>query len=121
MTTFTDARPYRRFVASEAGRLPVFAGRHHYRNHPAFRKTVETSIYVAPEAVDRGVGAALYRHFFEQISGEDLHCAVVGVALPNEAPVRLHRKMGFKGPDTLSDYAIKNGHYVSSVLSQRAL
>jgi phosphinothricin acetyltransferase len=121
MISFNDTGPYRLFVASEAGRLLGFAGSQQYRNHPAFRKTVETSIYVAHEAIGRGVGAALYKHLFEQISGEDLYCAVVGIALPNEASVRLHQKMGFKEVGTFSNYAIKNGHYVSSVWMQRTL
>jgi phosphinothricin acetyltransferase len=121
MSSFNDSGPHRLFVASEAGKLLGFAGSQQYRNHPAFRKTIETSIYVAPEAIGRGVGAALYEHLFKEISGEDLHCAVVGIALPNEASVRLHRKAGFKEVGTFSEYAIKNGHYVSSVWMQRML
>jgi phosphinothricin acetyltransferase len=119
--SFSRSGPYRLFVATESGRLLGFAGSQQYRNHPAFKKTIETSIYVDPEAVGRGVGSALYESLFKEISAEDLHCAVVGIALPNEASVRLHRKAGFTEVGTFAEYAFKNGRYVSSVWMQRAL
>jgi phosphinothricin acetyltransferase len=119
--SFSRSGPHRLFVATESGRLLGFAGSQQYRNHPAFRKTIETSICVDPEAVGRGVGSALYENLFKEISGESLHCAVVGIALPNEASVRLHRKAGFTQVGTFAEYAIKNGRYVSSVWMQRAL
>jgi phosphinothricin acetyltransferase len=43
------------------------------------------------------------------------------IALPNEASVRLHRKVGFTEVGTFAEYAIKHGSYVSSVWMQRAL
>jgi phosphinothricin acetyltransferase len=119
--SFGLAGPHRLFVAIEAGRLLGFVSSQSYRDHPAFHKTIETSIYVAPEAVGRGVGLALYESLFAAISGENLHCAVVGIALPNEASVRLHAKLGFTEVGTFVDYAIKNGRYMSSVWMQRML
>jgi phosphinothricin acetyltransferase len=119
--SFNRSGPYRLFIATESERLLGFTGSQQYRNHPAFQKTIETSIYVDPEAVGRGVGSALYEELFKQISGEGLHCAVVGIALPNEASVCLHRKAGFTEVGTFAEYAIKNGRYVSSVWMQRAL
>ncbi|MFL9873805.1 GNAT family N-acetyltransferase [Paraburkholderia megapolitana] len=121
MGLFSRVGPHRLYVAVDSARLLGFAASQQYRNHPAFRKTVETSIYVAPEAVGRGVGLALYENLFREISGEDLHCAVVGIALPNEASVRLHQKMGFTEVGTFAEYAVKNGRYVSSVWMQRVL
>ena len=56
--SFSNSGPHRLFVATESGRLLGFAGSQQYRNHPAFQKTVETSIYVDPEAGGRGVGSA---------------------------------------------------------------
>jgi len=118
---FSRSGPHRLYVATDSVRLLGFAGSQKYRNHPAFRKTIETSVYVAPDAVGRGVGSALYENLFKELSGEDLHCAVVGIALPNEASIRLHRKVGFTEVGTFAEYAIKHGSYVSSVWMQRAL
>lgn len=118
---FSRSGPHRLYVATDSGRLLGFAGSQQYRNHPAFRKTIETSVYVAPDSVGRGVGSALYKSLFEELSGEELHCAVVGIALPNEASVSLHRKVGFTEVGTFAEYAIKHGSYVSSVWMQRAL
>ncbi|MGI4861639.1 MAG: GNAT family N-acetyltransferase [Janthinobacterium lividum] len=119
--SFNCFGPHRLLVATESGRLLGFAGSQQYRNHPAFQKTIETSIYLDPEAVGRGVGSALYENLFKEISAEQLHRAVVGIALPNEASVRLHRKAGFTEVGTFAEYAIKKGRYVSSIWMQRAL
>jgi phosphinothricin acetyltransferase len=121
MSLFSHSGPHRLYVATDAGRMLGFAGSRQYRNHPAFRKTIETCICVAPGAVGRGVGSALYKNLFNELAGEDLHCAVVGIALPNEASVRLHRKAAFTEVGTFAEYAIKHGDYVSSVWMQRAL
>jgi phosphinothricin acetyltransferase len=121
MGSFGRSGPHRLYVATDAGRLLGFAGSQQYRNHPAFRKTIETSIYVAPGAVGRGIGSALYENLFKELSGEDLHRAVVGISLPNDASVRMHRKTGFTEVGTFAEYAIKHDSYVSSVWMQRAL
>lgn len=121
MGLFSRSGPHRLYVAADSGQLLGFAGSQSYRHHPAFRKTIETSIYVAPEALGRGVGSALYEALFKELSGEDLHCAVVGIALPNEASVRLHLKAGFTEVGTFAEYALKHGRYVSSIWMQRAL
>lgn len=85
--SFSRSGPHRLFVATEEERLLGFAGSQRYRSHPAFRKTIETSIYVVPDALGHGVGSALYENLFKEISGEGLHRAVVGINLPNEASV----------------------------------
>ncbi|WP_176059509.1 GNAT family N-acetyltransferase [Paraburkholderia sp. BCC1876] len=121
MDSFSHAGPHRLYVATDAERLLGFAGSQPYRNHPAFRKTIETSIYVAPGAVGRGIGSALYERLFTELSGADLHRAVVGIALPNDASIAMHRKAGFTEVGTFSEYAVKHGSYVSSVWMQRAL
>jgi phosphinothricin acetyltransferase len=113
--------PYRLQVATDKKRLLGFAGSQAYRHHPAFRKTIETSVYVAPGHERRGIGSALYEALFEALANEDLHRAVAGIALPNEASVRLHKKMGFAEVGTFDEYAIKHDRYISSVWMQRSL
>jgi hypothetical protein len=45
--------------------------------------------------------------------------ATTDSALPNDASVALHRKFGFTEVGTFREYAVKNGHYISSVWMQR--
>lgn len=112
---------HRLLVASEAGTLAGFCASQVYRPHPAFRQTIETSIYVAPAQVGRGLGAALYGALFSALASFELHRAVVGIALPNAASVRLHEKLGFRRVGVFDEYASKHGRFISSQWMELAL
>ena len=92
-----------------------------YRDHPAFLKTVEFSICLAPTHRRRGLGTLLYRRLLAELEDEDVHRAVAGIALPNEASVRLHRRMGFNEVGVFDEYAIRGDRYLSSLWMQRPL
>ncbi|WP_396270188.1 GNAT family N-acetyltransferase [Ideonella sp.] len=121
MSTFSLAGPHLLFVALDGEHLMGFASSQRYRDHRAFRKTVETSIYIAPGYASKGVGTALYARLFSALADEDLHRAVVGIALPNEASVRLHLRFGFTEVGVFNECAVKAGQYISSVWLQRQL
>jgi phosphinothricin acetyltransferase len=118
---FSATGPYRLVVAEHNGQLLGFASSQKYRDHPAFRMTIETSIYTAPGFSGRGVGSLMYARLFSTLSNQGLHRAVVGIALPNEASVKLHRKFGFHEIGIFDQYAQKNGQFISSVWMQREL
>jgi phosphinothricin acetyltransferase len=113
--------PHRLLVARDGGRVLGFCSSQPYRAHPAFARTVETSVYVAPDAAGAGVGSALYERLFAELEGQALHRAVVGIALPNEASVRLHARFGFRPVGVFDEYAHKNGRAISSQWMQRAM
>lgn len=92
-----------------------------YRDHEAFRETVEVSISLRAESRGRGIGTRLYHALFSQLRGEPIHVAVAGIALPNPASVALHRSFGFTEVGTFREYAIKHGRYISSLWMQRLL
>jgi phosphinothricin acetyltransferase len=121
ITSFSLSGPYRLLVATDGARIQGFASSQRYRDHPAFRQTAETSIYTAPGESGRGVGTALYASLFHTLAAEDLHLAVVGIALPNEASVKLHKKFAFTEVGVFKEYAVKRGQYISSVWLQRQL
>ena len=73
-----------------------YASSSRWRPKPAYETSVETSIYVAPDAVGRGIGTRLYEELFKQLQGEDVHRAYAGIALPNQASIALHERFGFK-------------------------
>ena len=118
---FAENGPHRLLLAEASGALAGYAASQVYRARPAFRKTVETSIYVSPDQGGRGVGSMLYTALFAAIANEGLHRAVVGIALPNDASVRLHEKFGFIRVGTFSEYAIKNDEFISSLWMEKAL
>ena len=113
--------PYRLLVAEHEGRLLGYCSSQQYRTNPAFSKTIETSIYVDTKSGRSGVGSALYSELFQSLTGHGLHRAVVGIALPNEASVRLHEKFGFRSVGVFSEYACKGGQFISSQWMERSL
>jgi phosphinothricin acetyltransferase len=58
------------------------------------------------------VGTALYRGLLGLLEREAVHRAYAGVALPNEASERLHRRMGFRELGTYTEVGFKHGRWV---------
>jgi phosphinothricin acetyltransferase len=117
---FSATGPYRLVVARGGDQVRGYACSQRYRDHEAFRETVEVSIALDADSRGRGTGSALYRALFDSLDLEpSVHVAVAGIALPNDASVALHRKFGFTEVGTFREYAIKNGQYISSVWMQR--
>ena len=121
MAAFSDNGPHRLLVARDGDRLAGWCSSQPYRTHPAFARTIETSVYAAPDAAGSGVGSALYARLFDDLAGLGLHRAVVGIALPNEPSVRLHARFGFRTVGVFDEYAHKNGRAISSQWMQRAM
>ena len=92
-----------------------------YRAHPAFDQTVETGIYLDPAVQRHGIGTRLYGALLQALEQQPVHMAVAGVALPNEASVALHRKLGFTEIGIFRDYAMKHGIRISSVWFQKPI
>ena len=118
---FAATGPHRLLVARDGARLLGFCGSQPYRAHPAFARTIETSVYVAPDAARAGTGSALYGRLFADLADVGLHRAVVGIALPNEASIRLHARFGFRPVGVFDEYAHKNGRAISSQWMQRTM
>jgi phosphinothricin acetyltransferase len=87
---------YRVLVGVSDATVIGYASSSRWRPKPAYETSVETSIYLAPDAVGRGIGTKLYEELFKQLHREDLHRAYAGIALPNQASIALHERVGFK-------------------------
>ena len=116
---FSATGPYRLFVASDGDRVLGCASSSPYRSHSAFAKTVEVGIYLDPVFLGQGIGSALYAVLFDALLKEDVHVALAGIALPNDASVALHRKFGFTEVGVFHEYAIKNAGYIDSLWMER--
>lgn len=113
--------PYQIWVAEEDDQILGYAFSSPYRTGDYFNTTIETSIYLDPNAVGKGIGSALYERLFEDLKDEELHTALAGIALPNEASIALHKKFGFQEIGIFKEYAQKNGRYISSMWLQKML
>lgn len=82
-------------VAAFAGEVAGYAYASPWRTRAAYRHAAECSVYVAPAHAGRGVGRALYTALFARLREQGIHTAIGGIALPNDASVGLHERMGF--------------------------
>ena len=80
---------HRLIVAEEHGEVIGYATTSRWRPKPAYDTTVESTVYCRHDTAGRGIGTLLYRSLFERLATEDVHRIVAGVALPNDASVRL--------------------------------
>jgi L-amino acid N-acyltransferase YncA len=113
--------PY--FVAVADGAVLGYAYAGPYRPRPAYRFSVEDSIYIAPDAQRRGVGRALLTLLIErcEASGFRQMIAVIGGGTENPASVRLHEGLGFRRIGVIEGSGFKHGRWLDTILMQRAL
>lgn len=109
-------------VAEEAGRVVGYAYAGPWRPRPAYRHTVEDSVYLAPDAQGRGIGRALLAAVIAacEAGGFRQMIAVIGDSA-NAASIGLHRALGFRAVGTLQAVGFKFGRFVDTVTMQRAL
>ncbi|WP_371661869.1 N-acetyltransferase family protein [Streptomyces sp. NBC_00280] len=115
--------PHRLMVATDVDsqRILGYATSGPFRPKPAYGTTVEVTVYLAPDVGGRGIGTLLYKALFEALAGEDVHRALAGVALPNEASVRLHERFGFRYVGTYREVGRKFGRYWDVAWYEKAL
>lgn len=109
--TFGDRGRHRLLVARDSGEAIGYAASVPYRPRAAYAPSVETSVYVAPSHLGRGVGSALYRALLSELEREDVHRAYAGIAMPNPASVRLHERCGFRRVGYFTEQGRKFGRY----------
>jgi phosphinothricin acetyltransferase len=93
---FAPRGRHRLLVADGGDGALGYASSHTFRPKGAYATSVETSVYLDPEATGRGLGSRLYSALFDALESEDVHRAYGGVTLPNPASVALHRRFGFE-------------------------
>jgi L-amino acid N-acyltransferase YncA len=83
-----------------------------WRARPAYRLSVETTIYLLPARAGAGLGSRLYAHLLERLRAHGCHLAIGGIALPNAASVALHERAGFTKVAHFSEVGFKFGRWV---------
>jgi phosphinothricin acetyltransferase len=93
-----------------------------YRARPAYRWSVEDSIYIAPAMQRRGIGRALLERLIAEAEtgGFRQMIAVIGDSA-NVNSIELHRAAGFRMVGTFDNVGFKFGRWLDSVLMQRPL
>lgn len=113
--------PYHLLVAESAAGVRGYVETQRFRPKPAYDRSLETSVYVAPDAGGQGIGGALYGALFARLAETSFHRAYAVVALPNAASVRFHERWGFVHRGTLTEAGHKFGRYLDVAFYERPL
>ncbi len=130
LATFEETEPSvaemiarRASVLAEADRRVVgYSYATSYRPRPAYRYTIENSVYVAHDLHAQGVGTALLTTLIARCEAGPWRqmIAVIGNS-GNTGSIALHAKFDFQPVGTLSSVGFKLGQWVDTVLMQKAL
>ena len=108
-------------LAQEEGRAVGYCASSPFRTRPAYRWSVETGIYLAPEAYGRGIGRSLLDAMCALLERQGYVAAIGAIALPNPASVALHEKAGFIHVGGYRGTGFKQGEWLDVGLWQKDL
>ena len=99
-------------IEADDGALAGFATWGPFRPFPAFKYTVEHSVYVHPAHRGRGVGRRLLAAIVAEATARDVHLLVGGIDADNVASKALHRRAGFAHAGTIRQAGFKFGRWL---------
>jgi len=108
---FSASGKHRCIVAVKGDRPIGWACSAPFKEKAAYATTIETSIYLAPDAHGHGLGRRLYETLFDALKDEDIHRAYAGITLPNDASVGAHKALGFQLIGVQPEVGRKFGRY----------
>jgi phosphinothricin acetyltransferase len=121
------------FADKRAGRYPVigaidaagvllgFASYGVFRARPAYKYTVEHSVYVHADHRGKGVGRALLERIIEAATQQHYHVMIGGIDAENAASIALHEQLGFVHAGTIHQAGFKFGRWLDLAFYQRTL
>ncbi|WP_261166811.1 GNAT family N-acetyltransferase [Microbacterium sp. Marseille-Q6965] len=108
-------------VAIEGERVVGYAYAAPYSPRDAYAWTAETSVYLAPGTGGAGLGSALYTELLDRLAARGFRRAIAGIVVPNDASVRLHRRLGFRDVGVLERVGWKLNRWWDVLRMQRDL
>ena len=108
-------------VAEAAGAVAGFASLSPYRDRPAYRTTVEDSVYVHRDHRGTGVGRALLAEIVDVAANRGFHSVMARIVGGHDASIRLHRSAGFETVGVEREVGRKFGRWLDVVVMQRLL
>ena len=112
---------HRLFVGTVNNKVIGYASSSQFRSKPAYYRSVETTIYLAPEALGKGHGKALYQYLLDQLVDTKVKRCYGVIALPNDASVELHRGLGYREVGHLTDVGFKFDRFWDTLWMERSI
>lgn len=108
-------------VESSAGELLGFATYGVFRTRPAYKYSIEHSVYVHTAHRGKGVGKVLLEEVIERARAQNYHVLVGGIDLSNSTSIALHERFGFTHAGTVRQAGFKFGRWLDLALYQLIL
>ena len=108
-------------VEDESGTLLGFASYGTFRAWPAYKYSVEHSVYVHKNQRGRGLGRTLMRELIATARQRDVHVMVGGIDASNAGSIALHEQLGFRHAGTLPQVGFKFGRWLDLAFYQLVL
>ena len=108
-------------VAEVEGVIAGYAYARRWRPRAAYKYSAETTIYLERGYEGRRIGTSLYAALLPLLRERGIHVAIGGVALPNDASIALHEKLGFERVATFRQVGFKHDRWVDVAYWQLVL
>ena len=116
MDTWFDTKEKNRYpvigAVDEHGRLLGFASYGAFRAWPAYKYTVEHSVYVEKDCRGRGVGKLLLAAIIERARQQEYHNVIGGIDADNAVSISLHKRFGFEFCGRVKHAGFKFGRWL---------
>jgi L-amino acid N-acyltransferase YncA len=99
-------------ATSDDGTLLGFATYGTFRGWPAYKYTIEHSVYVHREQRRKGIARALMTRLIAVAEEQDYHVMVAGIDATNAASIALHEQLGFVHAGTIQHAGFKFGRWL---------
>lgn len=103
------------------GKLLAFASYGSFRPYPAYKYSVEHSIYVHPEQRGQGLGKHLLQALIQEVEAQNYHLLIGGIDAQNQASIALHTSLGFVHAGTIQQAGFKFGRWLDLAFYQFTL
>jgi phosphinothricin acetyltransferase len=125
MTAWFEAKARGSFpvigIENDAGELMGFASYGTFRAWPAYKYSVEHSIYVDARFRRRGIGRLLLEEVISAACGQEYHVLIGGIDATNQASIALHEQLGFTHCGTIRQAGFKFGRWLDLAFYQLTL
>jgi L-amino acid N-acyltransferase len=116
MVGWFDVKEKNRFpvigAIGESGDLLGFASYGTFRAWPAYKYSVEHSVYIHKDHRGKGIGLALMQRLIAAAEEQQYHTMIGGIDITNENSIALHKKLGFTHAGTIKHAAFKFGRWL---------
>lgn len=99
-------------IAEENGAVLGYAYASKWKGRCAYRFSAESTVYLDSASKGKGFGKALYAALIDALRGRGLHAVIGGIALPNDASIALHERLGFEKVAQFKQVGFKQDRWI---------